>query len=416
MRILFVHQNFPGQFKHLAPALAARGHRVVALCARAKVPEMPGVRVVRYSMARRNAPGVHPWAHSFELKMIYAEAAARAAERMRAAGFVPDLIYAHTGWGESLGLKTIWPNARLVGFFEFYYHAHGADVDFDPEFPGRGWTTDVRVEMKNAAHLAAMNGADAGIAPTEYQRSTFPGWFRSRLEVVHDGIDTAEVKPDPNASFPLPGNSGTLRPGDEVVTFVSRRLEPLRGCHIFLRSLPEILRRRPRARVVIVGATEGTGYGLTAPKGKTWRDVFLAEIKGRADLSRVHFLGRVPYGSFLRLLQVSAAHVYLTYPFVLSWSLLEAMASGCLVVGSRTAPVCEAIEDGRNGRLVDFFDVKGLADAVVEALEKPAAFRRVREAARQSILARYDLKSLCLPRQIQLLESGYAARGKESRS
>jgi glycosyltransferase involved in cell wall biosynthesis len=403
MRILFVHQNFPGQFKHLAPALAARGHNVVALCARTKVPPTPGVRLAQYGLARRSTPGAHPWAQSFETKMIYAEAAARAAEKLRRAGFMPDLIYAHTGWGESLALKAIWPDARVVGFFEFYYHAHGADVDFDPEFPGQGWAGDVRVEMKNAAHLSAMALADAGITPTEYQRSTFPEWFRPRLEVVHDGIDTAAVTPDPTATFRVPGG-GVVRAGDEVVTFVNRRLEPLRGCHIFLRALPEILRRRPQARVLVVGGTDGAGYGLSPPKGKTWRDLFVSEIESRADLSRVHFLGRVAYEEFLALLRVSAAHVYLTYPFVLSWSMLEALAAGCLVIGSRTAPVCEVLEDGRNGRLVDFFDTKGLAETVVEGLEKRDAFRDLREAARKTILERYDLKRVCLPRQIEFLE------------
>ena len=403
MRILLVHQNFPAQFKHLAPALAKRGHEVVALTAQRKAPAMPGVRIYSYRLGRGTTPKIHPWAESFESKVIYAEAAGRAAQALNDKGFTPDVIYAHTGWGETFALKSIWPKARLVGFFEYYYHARGADVGFDAEFPDGDWTNDLRVETKNAAQLLAMQSADVAVTPTEFQRSTFPAWFQRRLEVIHDGIDTAAAAPNPKAELRVANLDKVFRPGDEVVTYVSRTLEPMRGYHIFLRALPEILRRRPQAHALVIGADQERGYGRGPLAGKTWHQTLLKEVRDRLDLSRVVFLGRVPHEAFLAALRVSAAHVYLTYPFVLSWSLLEALSTGCLVIGSDTAPVREAIEHGKNGRLVDFFDVQGLADAVVEGLEKPEKFRRMRKAARDSLVKRYDL-GVCLPRQIALLE------------
>jgi glycosyltransferase involved in cell wall biosynthesis len=403
MRILFVHQNFPAQYKHLAPALAARGHEVVALTRRAQVPPLPGVRVERYELNRGNTKGVHPWALPFESKTVHAEAAGAGAFHLKEAGFTPDVICAHPGWGETLALKDVFPTARLLSYCEFYYHAHGVDVNFDMEFSKPSWSYDAWVRIKNADKLLAMECADRGISPTEWQKSTHPEWFRPKIEVIHDGIDTAAIAPDPAATLTLKEKGLALRPGDEVVTFVNRNLEPYRGYHIFMRALPEILRRRPKARVILVGGTK-TGYGSNPPAGTTWRDHFLKEVVGEIDMGRVHFVGNIPYDAFLSLLRISAAHVYLTYPFVLSWSLLEAMSAGAMVIGSATPPVQEVIEHGRNGWLVDFFDPPRLAASVVEALANPGATQPLRRAARETILERFDLERVCLPRQVGLVE------------
>ncbi|WP_298957786.1 glycosyltransferase family 4 protein [uncultured Methylobacterium sp.] len=401
MRILFVHQNFPGQYRHVAPALAARpGCEVVALGINPS-PPLPGVRHVRYPIEARQVPGVHRLAREFETKVIRAEAAARAALALRAEGFVPDVICGHPGWGETLFLKDVWPDARLLTFAEFAYRARGSDVGFDPEFPPAGDESAFSVRTKNAAHLLAFEASDWLVSPTRWQASQIAPVFRDRISVIHDGIDTAAAKPDPRARITLNREGLQLKPGDEVVTFVNRNLEPYRGYHSFMRALPEILRRRPRARAVLVGGS-GVSYGAAAPEGKSWREIYLDEVKDRLDLSRVHFVGNVPYNIYLNLLQVSAVHVYLTYPFVLSWSLLEAMAAGCLVVGSATPPVQEAIEDGRNGVLVDFFSPEGIAAAVVDALARPHAHRALREAARRTAEG-YDLKRVCLPRHLRLI-------------
>ncbi|MGQ0750827.1 MAG: glycosyltransferase family 4 protein [Betaproteobacteria bacterium] len=399
MKVLFVHQNFPGQFKHLAPALAAKGHAVKAMAIDG--PGLPEIELHRYRPTRGTSREIHPWAAEFETKVIRGEACAAEALKLKEQGFAPDAIVANPGWGESLFLKDVWPQARLLALLEFYYAARGLDYDFDPEFYREDTARVARLRAKNAHILLALEAMDWGVCPTQFQMSTLPRTYHDRISVIFDGIDTATVRPDADAAVTLDGQ--TLRAGDEVLTFVNRNLEPYRGYHVFMRALPEILRRRPNARVLIVGGDE-VSYGGAAPAGKTWKQIFLDEVRDRLDLGRVFFLGRIPYASFLTVLQVSRCHVYLTYPFVLGWSCIEAMSAGCLVVGSGTPPVAEVIEHGKNGLLVDFFDAAALAETVVDALARPAHFAPLRSAAREGAIARYDLRTICLPRQIQLIE------------
>ena len=350
MRVLFVHQSFPGQYQHVAPAAAARpGWQVVGLGLNEAAP-LSGVRYVRYALERGGTTGIHDLASEFEAKVIRGEGAARAALALKAEGFTPDIICGHPGWGETLLLKDVWPDARMLSFVEFNYKADGADVGFDPEFPLGGEAARFRVRLKNAHNYLAYADSDWLVSPTRWQGAQVPIPYQNRLSIIHDGIDTTTARPDPKATVTLGRDGVTLRPGDEVVTFVNRNLEPYRGYHSFIRALPEILRRRPQARAVLVGGN-GVSYGAAPPQGRTYRDIFLDEVKDQLDMSRVHFVGRIPYAAYLHLLQVSAVHVYLTYPFVLSWSLLEAMAVGCVVVGSATPPVEEVIRHGKNGIL-----------------------------------------------------------------
>ena len=400
MRILFVHQNFPGQFLHLAPALKARGHTVVALTDEGNTRTSP-VTVLRYR--KPGASGAEGIGRS------YAEAAERGASAARAAaqlrrdkGFVPDVVFGHGGWGETLFLREVWPEARHLTYAEFYYGTRGLDADFDPEFQTADLGRRLRTSARKAHLMMALAEADAALAPTRWQASTFPAPWRDRISVIHDGIDTERVRPNPAASLTLPGGR-VLRVGDEVVSFVNRNLEPYRGYHIFMRALPAVLKARPEAQVVIVGG-DGASYGPAPGGGRTWKQIFLDEVRDGLDLSRVHFLGQVPYAQFLSLLQVARVHAYLTYPFVLSWSLMEAMSAGGLIVASRTPPVEEMIRDGGNGRLVDFFDVAGWSAALVEALANPAAGDRLRQAARAPLAAGYDLPRHCLPRLVEFVE------------
>jgi glycosyltransferase involved in cell wall biosynthesis len=404
MNVLFVHQNFPGQFKHLAPHLARAGHRVQALGIEG--PGLPGIEMRRYKPQRATTRQTHPWAQEFETKVIRGEACAAAALELKRGGFSPDVIVANPGWGESLFLRDVWPGSKMLALVEFFYAARGLDFDFDREFYQPDPARDAKLRAKNAHLLLALADMNRGLSPTEFQRSTVPAPFRERISVIFDGIDTDAVRPDPAATLSAGGKS--LRVGDEVLTFVNRNLEPYRGYHVFMRALPEILQRRPQATVLIVGA-DGVSYGAAAPQGKTWKQLFFDAVKDRIDASRVHFLGRLAYTDYLKVLQVSACHVYLTYPFVLGWSCIEALAAGCLVVGSRTAPVEEAIAHAKNGLLVDFFDVAALANTVCEALERPQDFAPLRVAARKSALNRYDLARVCLPQQVRLVEG--LARG-----
>lgn len=405
MRILFVHQNFPGQFVHLAPALAQRGHDVRALTVDTNRRGSP-VPVGRYKLEPRQFDRqVFGLATTFAERAHQGETVARAAAIMRDRhDYVPDIVFGHLGWGEVLFLKEVWPASRLIVYAEFFYRPRGLDVGFDPEFPRDELANNLWVTARQGPLLLGMNPADKALAPTIWQASSFPDYLRERITVIHDGIDTDRVRPSDTATVELPGTKTRLRKSDEVLTFVNRNLEPYRGYHIFMRALPEVLAARKHAHVVIVGA-DGVSYGTRAPDGKTWKQVFLGEVADRLDLSRVHFVGQVPYATFVDLMRVSRVHAYLTYPFVLSWSMLEAMSAGAHVIASRTPPVEEVITDGVNGRLVDFFDVKAWSHALIEGLAAPDRFAGLRAAARQTILDTYDLRSKSLPKLIEFVEA-----------
>ena len=405
MKVLFVHQNFPGQYGRLATVLAkAPGCEVVALGDLKNVknrPKIPGVKLLAYPTPALATAHTHHYVRPLEGAVRRGQAVARSCLALQKQGFVPDVIYAHPGWGEALFLRDVFPNARLTLYCEFYYQAQGSDVGFDPEFPS---TPDdvLRVRVKNAASLLSLEAADAGISPTQWQRRMFPREFRNRIEVIHEGVDTDLVKPDAAAELKLADKGVRLTARDEVVTYVARNLEPYRGFHIFMRAVPEIQRLRPHAHILIVG-DEGVSYGQALPKGRTYKQKMLDEVGAKIDMSRLHFLGPVPYEMLLRIYQISSVHVYLTYPFVLSWSILEAMAAGCVVVASRTAPVTEVVDDRKNGLLVDFFSPPEIAARVDEVFENPAAMAAIRKQARRTVVERYDLKRVCLPAHLQLL-------------
>lgn len=404
MKVLFVHQNFPGQFLQLAPELQRRGHACLALTdGQNKRPS--AIPVVRY---KHDPVAVDPAAT--RLGRNYTQMSDRGVTTARAAcqlrdtkGYVPDVIIGHSGWGETLFLKEVWPSARLIVYAEFYYRGQGADVGFDPEFNPPSFD-QVMIAQGRAAHLGqALLHADGGLSPTEWQANSFPAPLRKLIDVIHDGIDTDVMVPNGDAAFTLP-NGRVLRAGDEVLTFVNRNLEPYRGYHIFMRALPAVMAARPDVQVVIVGGDE-VSYGAPPKGAKGWKDLSLAEVEGKLDMARVHFLGRVPYDHFTALMQITRVHAYLTYPFVLSWSMLEAMSAGALIVGSRTAPVQEVISHGKNGLLVDFFDVAGWALVLAHALGNPQEYGALRLAARQTILDRFDLRSQSLPRLVDYIES-----------
>ena len=407
MRVLFVHQNFPAQYRHVAPALAGRGNLVVALGENAG-EALPGVRHIRYKPpASAGGKDTHRYVRRFESAVFRGQQVARGALALKAKGFSPDLICCHPGWGEGLFLRDVWPDAKLLYYFEYYFRSSGGDVGFDP--PGEISMDDAgRIRTLNATHLMSLEQADWGQTPTRWQHSRFPDWARARMSVIHEGVDTRTVRRREDAAFSLP-DGRTLRRGDEVVTFIARGLEPYRGFHTFMRSLPEILARRPDAQVVLVGGEE-PHYGGKPPGEGTWKAALLAELEGRLPLDRVHFTGKVPHAALHDLLSLSSAHVYLTYPFVLSWSMLEAMSCGCLVVGSATAPVQEVIEDGVNGLLVDFFSPDAVAAAVVRGLSDPAATAPLRAAARRTVQERYDLRDVCLPAHLALAKAVAAGR------
>jgi glycosyltransferase involved in cell wall biosynthesis len=399
MKFLFVHQNFPGQYLHLVRHLHDAGHAIVFVTQR-RARDIPGIRTLEY-LPLPPAATPQSYLQDVEMGVMNGLAVARLCEGLKREGFTPDVIIGHTGWGEVLFIKEVWPSVPLLGYFEFFYRSADSDLDFDPEFPPAA-DDPIRIRMRNTINLLTLEAADWGQTPTQWQRDLYPPTYRSRISVIHEGIDTAQVRPDPAARLWL--RSGiSLSPGDEVVTYSARNLEPYRGFHVFMRALPRVMQQRPDARIVIVGGDE-VSYGRKARQAPTWREQMLAELRDRLDLRRIHFVGWVPYDQYLAVLQISAAHVYLTYPFVLSWSLLEAMSAGCMVIGSRTPPVEEVVDGLDDGYLVDFFDTDALANRICSALEKRAATAAIRAKARHYVMQQFDLNTVCLPAHLALIQ------------
>ena len=411
MKILFIHQNFPGQFRHLAPALAALGHEVMAFTMQANIPhDWSNITVIKYSALQNSTVGIHPWLEDFETKVIRAESVYKRALALKHDGFSPDLIIGHPGWGECLLVKRVWPNTKLGLYCEYYYQAEGADYGFDPEFLAKDESDIGRLVLKNLTNDSIMKEADGAISPTKWQASTYREFFRNKLNVIHDGINTEEIKTKKSIQINI-AKETVLTKHSEVVTFVSRNLEPTRGFHVFMRAIPELLLRRPKVNIIIIGDIK-KGYGPLPIDGISWRDQLITEIRPRicdADWARVHFLGHVSYDDYLAFLQISSIHVYLTYPFVLSWSLLEAMSAGCSIVASDTKPVHEFIIHDDTGRLVNFFDNVQLTQSICELLDSPQERQRLSYSARAFIQAKYDLNNVCLPRQLDWVNELLAA-------
>jgi glycosyltransferase involved in cell wall biosynthesis len=401
-RILFVHQNFPGQFPHIAAAARVRGYRLAAIGG-PSARNMPGVDVRRWRISRGTTKGIFYPATRAEADLMRAAAAAEAALKLKADGFVPDLIVGHPGWGETIHMSEVFPGVPQVLFGEFFYRSHGADVNFDPEFETGAPVADMRVHAKNMGLALAYAMADVIVCPTPFQASGLPAALRSRVRIFHEGVDIPAASRRPDPRFRLP--DGQVLDGSRpVITFINRNFERMRGFHIFMRALPDFLARVPDAQVVLIGSDGGRGYGEDLPPGQTWRSIMQAELGDRLDARRVHFVGRLAHADMITALSLSWAHVYYTYPFILSWSLVEAMACECLILGSDTPPVRDAITPGVNGVLNDFFDVAALSDAMVRACETPEVFQPLRQAARRTALELFDRETVGVPAWMALFE------------
>ena len=386
MRILFLHQNFPGQFPHIASHLAnIHGNQVLSI-SQPQAKGLQSVQNITYQPVRQITKNIHHYIAGLESAVLNGQATAKVMEALKQKGFIPDAVIGHAGWGETLYVKDVFPKTKLINYFEFFYHATGADTDFDPEYPN---TVDdhLRIRTKNSINLLSLHASDAGISPTQWQKSLSPSEFQPKISVIHEGVNTELAKPNPNAELTLPSGL-KLSKKYKVVTFVARNLEPYRGFHVFMRALEEICQRQPDCHVLIVGGDE-ISYGRKPDGALNYREKLLQEVS--FDKNRVHFLGKLPYADFLTMLQISSAHVYLTVPFVLSWSMLEAMATECVVIGSNTAPVSEVI-NGENGVLVDFFSPTDIAAKVDDVLSNRASkkYGLMRKNARETILNNYN--------------------------
>ena len=435
MKYLFIHQNFPGQYLHLAQYLRAqKGNIVVGVGQTENINSrgtINGMATFGYPKPQGATPNIHHYLNNTEAEIRRGQAVVRTLATLKQKGFVPDVISVHPGWGEALFVRDMFPNTPIVMFCEFFFEAGQADLAFDAEFPySADWFFSVRV--RNASQLISLPTANVCICPTTWQTSRYPWYIQQKTIVLHDGIDTHYMSPQPDAFITLQpidatGNScvlhpaSTLMPGqtaqgkaitltkkDKVVTYIARNLEPYRGFHCFMRALPLLQAKHPDAHILIVGG-EGASYSPALPENETYKQKYIEENKDNIDFSHVHFLGKVPYAVLRAMFAISSAHVYLTYPFVLSWSMLEAMACEALIIGSNTAPVQEVIVDGENGLLVDFFSREELVHALDKALEQPQAFTAMRKNARKTVVERYELGA-CLAKHVQLLHD--ATMGK----
>jgi glycosyltransferase involved in cell wall biosynthesis len=406
LKIAFFHQNFPGQFLHLSKAMLDRGDEVLAFRRKQDKPRPTPVKTIEYATEESNINVLPNWLQETTTSLAIGARVARSALSQKKAGFHPDIVFAHCGWGEALFLKEIWPDAKIVLYCELYYHPNGKNTSFDKEIQKHDLSKASNMRLKNMLLLAQFEAADAFMAPTKWQAEQFPNRIARKMKIVHDGVDTDTIKKNNDAVFELE-NGNILTKSDKIITLVNRNLEPARGYHKFIRAIPEVLSKHQDAQVVIVGA-ENNGYGVKAPKGTSWKEFFLKQVRDNMDsqtLSRIHFVGRIDYNKYLSLLNVSTVHTYLTYPFVLSWSLIEAMASECAIVASNTPPVAEVISHGREGMLCDFHNHSDLAAKICHLLDNPSEREILGKKARAAVLAKYDLHSITLPQQMRWLDS-----------
>ena len=399
MRILFLHPNFPAQFRHLAMQLGQDLKNTVVFGTNRQEGQIAGVTKVLYEKSRTARAETHHYVRPLENAVLEGQAVYRLAQQLKDKNFAPDVVYGHSGWGPTLFAKDIFPRAKLLCYFEWFYNAHGSDADFDPDDPINA-DDEARIRIKNAPILIDLYSCDRGLSPTNWQRQQFPPEFHSKIKVHHDGVDTEYFKPEPGAKLVLPRINLDLSEVSEIVTYVARGMEPYRGFPQLIKTIAIMQKKRPECHFVIVGKNR-VAYGKNLPDGKNYKDVMLEKFP--LDLNRVHFTDLLPYDEYLQVLKASSVHLYLTRPFVLSWSMLEALSTGCLVVGSSTPPVKEVIEDGVNGLLVDFFTPKKIASKIIEALNNPDKMAKIRTRARETILEKYDLAKL-LPEHLEWIK------------
>jgi glycosyltransferase involved in cell wall biosynthesis len=394
MRYLFLHPNFPAQFRHLATVLASDPGNQVVYGTRRQEDSLPNVIKVLYKETGNPDPKTHRYVRPLEAAVWQGQAVYRMAKTLKEQGFVPDIVFAHSGWGPGLFIKDVFPDTRYLCYFEWFYHALGTDADFDPDDP-LDEDAVAKIRIKNAPILQDLYACDRGLSPTRWQWQQFPPEYRSKIDVIHDGVDINYFQPVPDSRLILPRIGLDLSSVDEIITYVARGMEPYRGFPQFMEAAYLIQQRRPNAHIIIVGE-DRVAYGKTLPDGKTYKQAMLEKFP--FDFSRLHFTGPLPYGDYVKVIQSSSAHIYLTRPFVLSWSMLEVMAVGGVVIGSDTSPVKEIIEEGKNGLLVDFFSPLQIAERVDEILEDREKSKAIAQAARETIVENYALDRLLLER------------------
>ena len=397
MNILFLHRNFPAQFRHVLPVFAGDPNNKVVFITNNETTHMKNVMKVQYKLKREVPDDCHRYLRFYEECVNHGQACAEAAIALKNQGFKPDVIFGHT-WGQTLFMKDVFPDVPLICYFEWFYDRYNGDMGFD----GRPLDIDdwAKLRSKNAHLLIDLFSCDYGFCPTKFQLKQFPKEFHNKIRVMHDGVDADYCKPDDNAQFFVKDKNITLTRNDEVITYATRGMEAYRGFPEFMKAAEVLLKKRPNLQIVI-GGEDRVCYGPQLAN-TTYKKMMLKQLD--LDMDRVHFVGSLPFNEYVKLLQISSAHVYLTYPFVASWSLLDAMSCGCPIVASSTEPVMEFIEDGKNGFLFDFYSTSGQVEKIEYVLDNKEMVEPVRQAARKTIVDNYNLKDL-LPKHIEFIKS-----------
>ncbi len=399
MKILFIHNNFPGQYRRLVPYITKNTDFKCAVATlETNKQKFPYTRI-NYKPHREPTKDVHPAVAYTESSAIMGQAAYKALIDVRNKGSAPDIVLAHSGWGASMFIKDIFPNAKFLAYHEWFYHSYGTDGDFlnkrksDPNY-------EMTIRLKNTPILQDLSSMDWGQSPTQFQINKIPKVFHSKMSVLHDGVDTSFFYPKDGVRVELPDGK-FLSAEDEVITYISRGMEQQRGFPQFMESISILMKERPNLHVMVIG-DDRIAYGAKRKDGKGMKSEMLEKFD--YDKDRLHFLGLVPIQGMLAALRISSLHVYFTVPFVLSWSMMEALATGALVMGSKTQPVEEMITHNENGLLVDFFDIDAQVACMNDALDNQDKYIPLRQAARQLILDHYSVDDL-LPKYQKLIEN-----------
>lgn len=385
MRILFCHTNFPAQFGVFGMWLAQQGWDVMFATARTEAKAPPGCRMFKFKSVEKGADATHRHARLLDRAVTTAEGFAAAAISVREQGYEPDIVVAHSGWGAGTYAKAVWPDAKFVPYLEWWYKYPRVDIHPEDKVPSDPSGMRANALTRNAPMLIDIAVADATLCPTRFQAAQFPDFIQQSMHILHDGVDTATFSPDPEARLRL-AELGVPESGP-LMTYATRGMEPYRGFPEFMRAAATIMQERPDLHVVIAGE-DRVAYGEKLPSGESWKKRMLEECD--LDEDRLHFTGLLGPDMYKTLLQASDCHVYLTIPFVLSWSFIEAMSAGCPLVASDTDPVREAVGSGEGVLMVNHYDVAALTDAIRRNFDDPEATSERRKAARARALSAYD--------------------------
>lgn len=416
-QILFIHQNFPGQYRYLSTHFSNLPDWSVYAIGEKKnlfknfSAQPPNMQLFGYEVPDKKPQGISPRLNKFATHVHKADALAALCLRQKEQGLDPDVILVHPGWGEGLYLQELFPKAKIISYFEFFYSTTENNIFFDPEM-NASFSHQLTFRMLNFESLMALQNSDVGVCPTTWQASTFPEAQRQMIKVIHDGVDTQIVKPQTKVNLEyisLNKVKSSFTKDDEIITFSVRNLEPSRGFHRFMRLLPKMQALRPNAKIIIIGGEE-VSYTFPHASGKTWKQLMIEEVQVQADWSCVFFLGKIPYQNLLEIFSITSLHLYWTVPFVLSWSMLEAMACEAPILASRTPPVEEFIEEGDNGYMFDFFSDEEFLERFEMLMADDALRAKLGKQARQFIVENYDLHSVCLPKHVELIEQLYSAK------